>query len=78
MSIESKTKEDIIAPYYRQNNGGLDEWVDYADVFKIMDEYAAQQNQSLLEALKRILPYAGYLPEGFKEEIQNAIKQAEQ
>ena len=40
MSIESKTKEQILEPYYKQNNGGLDEWIDYEDALLAMEQYA--------------------------------------
>lgn len=37
------TKQEILAPYYKQNKGGLNEWIDYSDALKSMDEWARQQ-----------------------------------
>ena len=37
------TKEEILRPHYRQNNNGLDEWIDYDDALTSMDEYAEQE-----------------------------------
>jgi hypothetical protein len=30
------TLEKLVEPYYRQNNNGLDEWVEYSDVLKLL------------------------------------------
>jgi hypothetical protein len=30
------TLERLVEPYYRQNNNGLDEWVEYSDVLKLL------------------------------------------
>ena len=37
------TKQEILAPYYKQNKGGLNEWIDYSDALKAMDLFAKQQ-----------------------------------
>jgi hypothetical protein len=37
------TKEDILAPFYKQNKNGLDEWVSYEDALSAMSEYGKQQ-----------------------------------
>jgi hypothetical protein len=30
------TLEKLVEPYYRQNNNGLDEWVEYSHVLKLL------------------------------------------
>jgi hypothetical protein len=37
-----RTKEEILDPYYKQNNNGLDEWVEYSDALKSMEIYAKE------------------------------------
>ncbi|HRH57834.1 MAG TPA: hypothetical protein PLS10_09285 [Chitinophagales bacterium] len=39
------TKEQILAPFYKQNKGGLEEWIDYSDALDVMDIYAAQEKE---------------------------------
>ena len=37
------TKEEILKPHYKQNNNGLDEWVDYEVALNSMDFFAEQE-----------------------------------
>lgn len=69
ISIESANEHD---------NSFICEWRHFSD-----DDGESEANAKLiaaapelLETLERIKPYTGYLPSGFKEEVENAIKKA--
>jgi len=34
--------DEILRPYYKQNKGGLDEWIDYYDAKQAIKEIASQ------------------------------------
>lgn len=51
-----KSIQDIIQPYYKQNKGGLEEWVDYEDVLEVM-------KLAQLEVIREIEENIGYYAE---------------
>ena len=43
------TKEQILAPFYKQNKGGLEEWIDYSDALDVNQISIAQAEGDRLE-----------------------------